>query len=118
MAGPREARRRGVEGRVSAWEIVIKHDLGKLELPLEPAKYIPKRLEALGHESLPITQEHVLRIQGLPTHHKDPFDRLLIAQADAGGLTLMTADRKLRLYDVAIAWAGSGGQTQGEELSE
>ncbi len=50
----------------SAWEIVIKYDLGKLELPLKPTEYIPSRLAALGHASLAITQEHVLRIEGLP----------------------------------------------------
>ncbi len=101
----------------SAWEIVIKHDLGKLELPLKPTEYIPKRLEALGHESLPITQEHVLRIHGLPVHHKDPFDRLLIAQAQADELDLITADRKLKLYDLTIVWARSGKRAQKEAPS-
>ncbi len=92
----------------SAWEIVIKFGLGKLEIPLTPTKYIPQRLAALGHTSLPITQEHVLQIEGLPPHHKDPFDRVLVAQAQVDGLQLVTADEILKRYDVSMIWAGPG----------
>lgn len=92
----------------SVWEIVIKYDLGQLELPLAPTEYIPKRLEALGHKSLPISQEHVLHIEKLPLHHKDPFDRVLIAQAQVEGLQLVTADEILKRYDVSMIWARAG----------
>lgn len=90
----------------SAWEIVIKFRLGKLKLPQPPSEYIPDRLATLGHDSLPIRQEHVLRIEGLPPHHRDPFDRILIAQAQVESLSLMTADKVLTAYDVPILWAG------------
>lgn len=91
----------------SAWEIVIKHGLGKLEIPLPPEKYIPSRLELLGHQSLPISLQHVTRVGQLPLHHKDPFDRVLIAQAHEEGMALLTADSTLRQYQVEMVWAGS-----------
>ena len=90
----------------SAWEIVVKSDLGKLKLPQSPSEYVPERLKILGHQSLPIRQDHVLRLEGLPQHHRDPFDRILIAQAQFEGFQLMTADRVLTAYDVPILWAG------------
>ena len=90
----------------SSWEIVVKFALGKLDLPEPPSRYIPKRLEALGNESLPITQSHALLLESLPQHHKDPFDRMIVAQACVEGLTLVTADRALGAYDLPILWAG------------
>jgi PIN domain nuclease of toxin-antitoxin system len=90
----------------SAWEIVIKYDLGKLEIPLKPTEYIPKRLAILDHFSLPITLAHVLEVEKLPRHHKDPFDRILVAQARVDSLKLITADDILRRYDVPLVWAG------------
>ncbi|HEY9420902.1 MAG TPA: type II toxin-antitoxin system VapC family toxin [Thermoanaerobaculia bacterium] len=92
----------------SAWEIVVKFALGKLDVPLPPSKYIPDRLRALGHRELPIRQDHVLRIEALPAHHRDPFDRLLVAQAQEEALTLVTADKVLKSYDVPVLWAGLG----------
>lgn len=92
----------------SAWEIVIKYRLGKLEIPLKPSEYIPARLTALGHSSLPIEQKHVLAVGQLPDHHQDPFDRILVAQAQVEGMTLVTADKLLDLYDIPIIWAGRG----------
>lgn len=90
----------------SSWEIVIKTGLGKLSLPLPATEYIPDRLKALGHQSLPVFQHHVLQVAHLPAHHRDPFDRLLVAQAQAEELHLMTADPLLQAYDVPIFWAG------------
>lgn len=90
----------------SAWEIVIKHSVGRLSLPHAPAEYIPSRLAALGNVSLPVAQAHVLRLAALPLHHKDPFDRILIAQALVEGLHLITADPAMRSYEVPIIWAG------------
>ena len=92
----------------SAWEIVIKASLGKLELPQSPSKYIPDRLTQLGHEQLPILQEHVLELENLPAHHKDPFDRILLVQAQVEDLLLVTADRTLALYGQPLLWAGPG----------
>lgn len=90
----------------SAWEIVIKFALGKLKLPQPPSEYIPDRLGTLGYQELPIRQEHVLRIETLPAHHKDPFDRVLVAQTQVESLQFLTADKVLMAYDVPILWAG------------
>jgi PIN domain nuclease of toxin-antitoxin system len=89
----------------TAWEIVIKHALGKLSLPVAPTEYVPQRIAALGHVTLPIEQRHALWVGGLPLHHKDPFDRILIAQAQIEGMHLVTADRLVAAYDVPIIWA-------------
>ena len=82
----------------AAWEIVIKSALGKLDIPsnLEAA------LTANRFEPLPITIPHSLAVANLPHHHNDPFDRLLIAQAEVEGLTLVTGDEQIKKYDVAI----------------
>jgi PIN domain nuclease of toxin-antitoxin system len=89
----------------STWEIVVKFGLGKLDLPSPPPEYIPDRLNQLGHQTLTIRQEHVFRLGTLPSHHRDPFDRLLVAQAQVEELRLMTADKVLTAYDVPIFWA-------------
>ncbi|WP_437673571.1 type II toxin-antitoxin system VapC family toxin [Sorangium sp. So ce131] len=89
----------------TAWEIVIKHALGKLSLPTPPAEYIPPRMAALGHLSLPIEQRHALQVAVLPLHHRDPFDRILIAQAQVEDIHLVTADRLMAAYDCRVIWA-------------
>lgn len=88
----------------SAWEIGTKHALGKLPLPEKPAAWLGSRLPASGVEALPITLEHAVTAAALPRHHADPFDRLLIAQAQVDTLTLLTADSRLSAYDVTIWW--------------
>lgn len=90
----------------SAWEISIKHAIGRLRLPVPPKQYIPDRLYANQITGLPIGLEHVLHVNELPHHHRDPFDRVLIAQAIVEQLTLVTADDTLRQYDVKLLWAG------------
>jgi PIN domain nuclease of toxin-antitoxin system len=89
----------------SAWEIVIKHGLGKLSIPLPPGQYIPDRVAVLGYRVLSIEQRHVLRVAELPPHHKDPFDRILVAQAQVDDLQIVTGDRLLTAYDVPTIWA-------------
>ena len=84
----------------SAWEIAIKHGLGKLRLPGPPESYVPMRMQDLSVEPLAIDPGHVLRVASLPAHHRDPFDRLLIAQAQIEDLPLLTADAALAAYDV------------------
>ena len=91
----------------SAWEIAIKCALGKLRLPDPPLEYVPGRLAAEGMASLPIEQSHALHTGTLPGHHHDPFDRLLVAQAQLERLPIITADRQLVAYDVRVVWAGS-----------
>jgi PIN domain nuclease of toxin-antitoxin system len=88
----------------SAWEIVIKYQLGKLPLP-EPAKsYIPSRLEHYGFVLITIGMQEVLEISNLENHHKDPFDRILIAQGRTKNLPIITADQKFALYDADTIW--------------
>ncbi len=91
---------------VSAWEIAIKSGLGKLQLPEPPTLYVPNRMRMQDIKALTVTHTHALGVSDLDLHHKDPFDRLLIAQARTEGMTLMTADFDLRKYPVEILWCG------------
>lgn len=86
----------------SAWEIAIKHGLGKLALPGQPSEYVEDRLRRTRTTPLPISVAHGLRVAELPPHHRDPFDRLLIAQAQLERLPVLTADRQFAAYDVEI----------------
>jgi PIN domain nuclease of toxin-antitoxin system len=85
----------------SAWEVAIKISAGRLELP----DTVEAGVLASGFEKLLITFAHAERVASLPPHHRDPFDRLLVAQAQAEGLTLVTHERVLEAYDVEILWA-------------
>jgi|SRR5436305_78339 PIN domain nuclease of toxin-antitoxin system len=89
----------------SSWEIAIKYSIGKLPLPMPPTEYVPSRMEASGTSALPILHAHTLHVSTLPLHHGDPFDRLLIAQAQLEALTLLTSDRQFGAYEVEILWA-------------
>ena len=84
----------------SAWEIAIKYALDRLPLPVPPAEYVPSRMARSGTRGLSVEHRHALHVATLPTHHRDPFDRLLIAQTQLENATLITADRRLELYDV------------------
>jgi PIN domain nuclease of toxin-antitoxin system len=87
-----------------AWEIAIKAGLGKLNLG-EPSKtYIPNALARTGFELLPISLAHATAVESLPLHHRDPFDRLLVAQAMIEKLPLVSADRVLDPYGVNRLW--------------
>ena len=90
---------------VSSWEISIKYTLGKLPLPVPPADFILSRLTRDGIEALPIRHDHVCAVAALPRHHRDPFDRLLAAVAQQEDLPLLTVDRKLLPYDIAVILA-------------
>lgn len=80
----------------SAWELGIKIGLGKLK----PPERLLHRLSEERFTPLPVTVEHGLRVGELPPHHKDPFDRLLVAQAQLEGLTIVTRDPRIAAYDV------------------
>ena len=86
----------------SIWEIVIKYALGRLHLPMGPAEYLPSRMAASRTTALPIEHRHALRVGELPPHHRDPFDRMLVAQAQVEGLPILTADPQLAAYDVEV----------------
>jgi PIN domain nuclease of toxin-antitoxin system len=89
----------------SSWEIAIKYALGKLPLPESPDRYVPRRMTASGSRGLAVEHVHSLRVAELPMHHRDPFDRLLVAQAQIEKLTLVTVDPQFRAYDVQIRFA-------------
>jgi PIN domain nuclease of toxin-antitoxin system len=86
----------------SAWEIAIKHALGKLTLPGDPAALVPEWMARTGVTPLPVLHRHALRVASLPPHHHDPFDRLLVAQAQTEQLTVLTADRQLERYEANV----------------
>ena len=89
---------------VNGWEMQIKAQLGKLTLP-KPLHVILQEEQATnGFRLLPVTIEHVYALGSFPLHHRDPFDRLLIAQAHQEGLTLVTHDPKLSPYPVSLLW--------------
>ena len=90
---------------VSSWEIAIKYRLGRLSLPEAPAVFVPTRLVRDGIESLPVEHHHACRVAELPDHHRDPFDRLLVAVAQLESLKLVTADAAFDAYDVEILHA-------------
>jgi PIN domain nuclease of toxin-antitoxin system len=83
---------------VTAWEISIKSSLGKLRAPND----YETELEVHRLQALPILNSHALAVKNLPFHHQDPFDRLLVAQAQLERLTLVTHDERIKLYGVSI----------------
>jgi len=88
----------------SIWEILIKVQLGKLSLPQPAGPYIISKLAENRIETLVIELDHLLAFEGLPLHHRDPFDRMLIAQALEEGLPIVTADPLFARYPVEVIW--------------
>ena len=85
----------------SIWEVVIKDSLGRADFSVNPAR-LRRLLVANGWHELPVSSEHALAVAALPPLHKDPFDRILLAQARVEGLQLVTADRGLQQYGEGI----------------
>lgn len=90
---------------VTAWEIAIKQSLGKLELASTAEHWLPAVLKRSGFEVAELGLAAALRVRALPWHHRDPFDRLLIAQALEGGYTIVTHDDAFAAYGVAVVRA-------------
>lgn len=93
----------GMEPVVSAvtiWEVAIKRGLGKLEAPDD----LLPQLEGAGVELLPVSARHADLVTSLPLHHRDPFDRLLVAQAALEEIALVSDDKAFRRYDIEIVW--------------
>lgn len=86
----------------SSWEIAIKYAIGKLSLPERPDRYVPSRMDATGVTPLRVEHSHVLAVVELPLHHRDPFDRLLIAQADIEGIPVLTSDGAFSDYAIEV----------------
>jgi PIN domain nuclease of toxin-antitoxin system len=91
---------------VTSWEVVIKFAIGKLTLPKKPNELIPEIFTNFSFQPLPITHAHSMAVGELEFHHRDPFDRMLIAQARSEKLVLMTADLEMQKYPVEIFWCG------------
>jgi len=89
---------------VSIWEILIKVQIGKMPLPIPTGPYIVKKLVENRIETLPVSRDHVLKVETLPMHHNDPFDRMLIAQSLEEHIPVVTADRVFARYPVEVIW--------------
>lgn len=88
----------------TAYEIAVKVARGRLDLPESPETYVPARLTAFGFDPLPISVAHGLRAATLPDIHRDPWDRMLVAQAQLEGLPILTVDPAITRYDVETIW--------------
>jgi PIN domain nuclease of toxin-antitoxin system len=88
----------------SSWEVAIKYALGRLPLPDVPQRFLPAELGKNRIESLPLVDAHAFLAGSLPRHHRDPFDRMLVAQAQVETLGLISNDPKMNLYDVDVYW--------------
>ncbi len=89
---------------VSAWEIVVKHGLGRLPLPTDPETLVPYERERHQIEALPLDEAAALNVRRLPALHRDPFDRMLVSQAITAGLAIVTPDRDIRQYPARVLW--------------
>ncbi|MDO9225082.1 MAG: type II toxin-antitoxin system VapC family toxin [Pseudomonadota bacterium] len=89
---------------VSAWEIAVKHRLGKLPLGDVPVRYVPSERDKHGVEALPLLEADTLVLDKLPVLHNDPFDRMLICQAISQQMTLLTPDPLITQYPVLTRW--------------
>jgi PIN domain nuclease of toxin-antitoxin system len=89
---------------VSAWEIAVKNALGRLPLPAPPDRFIPAQRDAHGIDPLPLDEISALQLPQLPLLHRDPFDRMLICQAIANGMAILTPDEQINRYPVRTIW--------------
>jgi PIN domain nuclease of toxin-antitoxin system len=89
---------------VTVWEMAIKSNIGKLPLPSAPDIWVRARLTEHSFDLLPIRNEHVFRTFGLPLHHRDPFDRLLVAQCISENMPLISSDTRMQLYPIEVIW--------------
>ena len=87
---------------VSAWEIAIKVAKKRLTIPEEPARFVPSRMRLHGFQPMLIQIHHATQVYGLPLHHADPFDRLLIAQSQVESMPLISVDTNIMNYDVEV----------------
>ena len=90
----------------TVWELTIKARLGKLNLPGPPGQCIPAFMAKQGLRPLPVSHLHAVKIYDLPSHHRDPFDRMIIAQAILEDMVVLTADRMFQHYPVEVLWCG------------
>jgi PIN domain nuclease of toxin-antitoxin system len=89
----------------TGWEIIIKFQLGRLILPDHPESYLMEQIQRNAFQPLPIQMRHSLHLLALPPFHKDPFDRMLIAQAQFEHLPILTSDKQIARYPVEVIWS-------------
>jgi len=89
---------------VSVWEIIVKHQLGKLPLPSAADDFIKQQCQKHFIEYLALDEKAVFHLSRLPNHHRDPFDKMLICQAIAHDLTILTSDKMIIQYPVSTVW--------------
>ena len=99
-----DGRNEPIFSAVSGWEIAIKAGVGKLELPDAPEQFVREQLSQNDLAVLPVHLRHALGVYGLPDHHHDPFDRLLISQALLEGIPILSADPGISRYPVQTIW--------------
>jgi PIN domain nuclease of toxin-antitoxin system len=90
--------------QASIWEVLIKVQSGKLPMPLPAGNYLMSKMSANGMSVLPIGLDHVLRVEELPMHHRDPFDRMLIAQCVEEDWPIVTSDPVFKKYPIRVIW--------------
>ena len=88
----------------SGWEIAIKARLGRIHLPDKPESFIADQLNLNSIQSLPIYMSHALHVYNLPSHHRDPFDRMIIAQAQVEDIPILTMDLQITKYEIKVIW--------------
>lgn len=88
----------------SGWEIAIKAQLGKLSLPEEPVSFVANQLNLNAIQPLAIQLSHTLHVYSLPPYHRDPFDRILVAQSQVENLPILSIDPQIARYSVAVIW--------------
>ncbi len=89
---------------ISGWEIVIKHKLGKLELPDNAGKYLLEQMRMNGIKDIPVLMEHSLKVLDLPDIHKDPFDRMIISQSSVEQIPVISGDQSIAQYNINVIW--------------
>lgn len=88
----------------SGWEISIKSRLGKLRLPADLQGFVAEQMRINAIQVLPVAMIHALHVHSLPDHHRDPFDRLLVAQSQIERMPILTRDAQIARYDVSVIW--------------
>jgi PIN domain nuclease of toxin-antitoxin system len=94
----------GIVRAASGWEIAIKASLGRIELPDRPEVVIPEQMSLNDIQGLPVQISHAFHVYSLPEHHRDPFDRMLVAQCQLEEMPIITSDPEIARYDVDILW--------------
>lgn len=88
----------------STWELMVKSTAGRVTVSESVEALVEEAIAASGVQPLPVEHRHALQLRQLPAHHRDPFDRMLVAQAQSSGLILVTADQQLAAYDIDTLW--------------